>query len=191
MNVPAVILAAGASRRMGQPKQLALLDNETLLERTAKLCKEGGLHPIIVVLGASAEAILGQVSLIDVMVVMNETWNEGMASSIRVGVSVLPPNVQGCVILTCDMPAVTAEHLNKLARCTELTASSYTQRRGVPAYFPKALFGKLLGLQGDMGARGLLAEGQEIALAGGGLDIDTPKDLEYANSLSSSGDVPS
>jgi CTP:molybdopterin cytidylyltransferase MocA len=180
MTAAALILAAGASRRMGQPKQLARLGEETLLERTVRVCTEAGLSPIVVVLGASAEDIVRRTSLSGATVVVNEEWIEGMASSIRCGVRSLPEACDGCVILTCDMPAVTASHLSQLAACSEMTASAYAGRQGVPAYFPKASLSALLDLRGDTGARAILAQAPAIEISGGDLDIDTADDLERA-----------
>ena len=79
--------------------------------------------------------------------------------------------------MTCDQPAVTADHLCALASSTEPTASSYANRQGVPAWFPRASFPDLLQLTGDSGARDLLKQARTIDLPGGDLDIDTADDL--------------
>jgi CTP:molybdopterin cytidylyltransferase MocA len=85
------------------------------------------------------------------------------------------------VVLACDQPAVTAEHLRELARGgDEIVASSYAGRKGVPAYFPARVFPELLELRGDAGARGLLQTARVVELPGGELDIDTVEDLEQA-----------
>ena len=181
MSVAAVVLAAGASRRLGQPKQLVLLDGETLLERSARVAREAGCEPVVVVLGAYAGEIRRGVSLEGAGVIVNEQWNEGMASSIRAGIRELSSDVRGCVLMTCDMPAVTAEHLRRLASSHDVAASSYAGRRGVPAYFSASAFGNLLALQGDAGARELLRDAAVIELSGGELDIDTVDDLRRLN----------
>jgi CTP:molybdopterin cytidylyltransferase MocA len=76
-------------------------------------------------------------------VVVNESWIEGMGGSIRAGIAALR-DVDACVVLTCDMPAVTAAHLCSLMASGEVTASSYAGRRGVPAYFPVSTFPLLM-----------------------------------------------
>jgi molybdenum cofactor cytidylyltransferase len=179
MRVPAIVLAAGASKRLGEPKQLVRLGRETLLGRAVRMAREAGCSPVVVVLGASARVIQAGCELGDAVVVVNEDWTEGMGSSVRVGVRALT-DVDGCVVLTCDMPAVTAAHLRELMASGEVTASAYAGRRGVPAYFPAGSFASLMKLRGDAGARELLRAAQSVELAGGELDVDMPTDLESA-----------
>src|SRR5580698_5016379 len=88
-QVAALVLAAGASRRLGSPKQMATLGGETLLERSVRVAREAGLMPILVVVGAEWELVLARSSLGDVVIIVNEEWAEGMASSIRLGVRAL------------------------------------------------------------------------------------------------------
>ena len=183
MSVAAVILAAGASRRLGEPKQLIRLGGETLLERTVRVCREAGCAPVVIVLGAFADEVRRRSALADAVVVMNDVWTEGMGSSVRVGVEELSPDVDGCVIVTCDQPAITAEHLLALMKSGEVTASAYSGRHGVPAYFPRAVFGDLLMLRGDAGARELLKDAGALELAGGELDVDTEADLKHVQEL--------
>jgi Uncharacterized MobA-related protein len=182
-SVAAVILAAGVSRRLGESKQLVRLNGETLLERAVRVCREAGCSPVVVVLGASAGEVREQCALGDAAIVTNEEWAEGMGSSVRRGVRALPPNVEGCVITTCDQPAVTAEHLRALMALGELTASAYAGHRGVPAYFPLKIFAELMNLRGDAGARELLKDAKWLELAAAELDVDTPADLERARRL--------
>jgi len=80
--------------------------------------------------------------------------------------------------MACDMPAVTAAHLRELMASGEVTASYYAGRRGVPAYFPAELFGELMRLRGDVGARELLSSACSVELPGGEVDVDTVEDLE-------------
>ena len=176
MKTAAVVLAAGASTRFGSPKQLARLGGETLLERAVRTARDAECSPVVVVLGASAAQIQAACLLGDARVVVNEDWPSGMGGSIACGVRTLH-DVDGCVVMTCDMPSVTSAHLQRLAASGEPTASAYAGRRGVPAYFPAAMFGELLKLHGDAGARELLRAAKSLELAGGELDIDTPEDL--------------
>ncbi len=183
MSVAAIVLAAGASRRLGEPKQLIRLDGETLLERTVRVCREAGCLPVVVVLGAFVDEVCKGSSLGDASVVINDAWTEGMGSSVRAGVQELASGVEGCVIATCDQPAVTAEHLRALMKSNELTASAYAGQHGVPAYFPRATFRQLMQLQGDAGARKLLKDARALELPSGELDVDTAEDLKRAQEL--------
>jgi len=175
----AVILAAGSSSRLGQPKQLIEIGGETLLERTVRAAEDAGCWPVVVVLGAEARRVMSQCPLRSVALIVNPAWQEGMASSLRLGVAAVS-SWDGVVVLTCDQPAVTAAHIQALAASGDVAASGYGNRRGVPAYFPAASFPGLERLTGDSGARDLLRQARVIDLAGGELDIDTEADLAEA-----------
>ncbi len=178
-----MVLAAGASTRLGEAKQLAVVGGERLLERAVRVANEAGCEPVVVVLGAGAEEIRAACGLGDAVVVVNGGWGEGMGSSVRVGVQAVDDAVhyvEGVVVMTCDQPAVTAEHLLVLMATGEATASGYAGRRGVPAYFPAEMFGALLELKGDAGARELLREARVVELVGGELDVDTEDGLAAA-----------
>lgn len=176
MTPAAIILAAGASTRLGQPKQLILFESETLLDRTIRTAREASCAPVVVILGANADLIQQQCNLSDTTILRNAKWQEGMASSLRLGIQSIP-DAEAAMILTCDMPAITPEHLRVLAASGTLKASRYANRTAVPAFFPRALFPQLLALTGDQGARAILAEAPSIDLPGGELDLDTPEDL--------------
>ena len=182
----AVVLAAGASVRLGEPKQLVRLAGETLLERAMRTAHEAGCSPVVVVLGADAIQIQAQCDLSDAVVAINDEWSAGMASSIRVGVQTLGSvgnEADGVVLMTCDQPAVTAAHLRALMKTGEATASHYAERNGVPAYLPAAAFAQLMELRGDAGARDLLHQAAAVELAGGELDMDTAEDIARAQEL--------
>lgn len=183
MRAAAIVLAAGASRRLGEPKQLIRLNGETLVERVARICRDAGCDPVIIVLGGSAEKIREQCSFEDAKVLLNEEWNEGMGTSIRTGINALKTDIDGCILVTCDMPAVSAEHLRKLMKTGEKAASCYAGRRGVPAYFPHTAFALLMNLRGDTGARELLKDARVVELAAGELDVDTPEDIKRMRKL--------
>lgn len=181
-RIGAVILAAGASMRLGEPKQLVILNEETLLERAVRVARQAGCFPVVVVLGASAELIQRECNLEGTEVVLNGKWNKGMGSSLAIGVEALR-DVDGCIVCTCDMPAVTVAHLQLLSASGEVTASLYLGQRGVPAYFPSSAFVNLMNLQGDIGARSLLQSARSVELPRGELDIDTIEDLERTHKL--------
>jgi molybdenum cofactor cytidylyltransferase len=179
MKVAAVILAAGASTRLGEPKQLVTLGGERLLERAARVATEAGCDPVLVVLGSNAAAIREQCFLPGATIVVNIDWREGMASSIRAGVRALPAGLAGIVLMTCDQPAVTSVHLRALIGAGDLAASRYAGRRGVPSFIPAARMSELERLQGDVGAREMLQQAQAYDLPFGELDVDSVEMLEH------------
>ena len=179
----AIVLAAGTSQRLGRPKQLVQMAGETLLQRAIRTAQEAGCAPVLVVLGAAYLQVLASGSLGSSIPVIHEGWQEGMASSIRAGVGALgalPIQVSGVVLMVCDQPAVTAEHLRRLCMSRGMAASTYAARNGVPAYFPASSLGTLVNLTGDAGARDLLRNAESVDLPGGELDIDTEADLLMA-----------
>jgi CTP:molybdopterin cytidylyltransferase MocA len=186
MSIAAVVLAAGASSRLGEPKQLVMLCGETLLERAVRVAREAECSPVIVVVGAEYEQVVGNSVLGDAVPVINDQWKEGMASSIRLGVRTLRSvgkEAEGVLLMTCDQPGVTVKHLGRLMARAEVTASRYAGKNGVPAFFPKQYFGHLMELKGDVGARELLAHARYEELENGDLDVDTVADLERAREL--------
>lgn len=183
MSIAGVVLAAGASRRLGSPKQLQMLHGKPLLYRAVRVAAEAGCSPVVVVLGAEAEKIRAACPLDDVVVVINGGWEEGMASSLRLGVEtcrLIARQAEGLIVMTCDQPAMTADHLRELMQRKSATASRYGGRNGVPAFFPASDFDALLKLRGDTGARDLIANAEAIDLEGGEVDIDTVEDMERA-----------
>ena len=185
--VAAIILAAGASTRLGSPKQLVRLGSETLLERAIRIAVEAGLSPVY---GVVSENLPPEACSNRMIRVSNPEAYEGVASSIRAGLRAADSGtspLSGIVILTCDQPAVTATHLQELARGgTHVIGSAYAQRKGVPAYFPATTFAQLMALRGDVGAHDLLKAAEAIDLPGGELDIDTLDDVEWALQMYSS-----
>ncbi|MBB5056614.1 CTP:molybdopterin cytidylyltransferase MocA [Granulicella aggregans] len=180
----AVILAAGASRRLGRPKQDVVLGGETLLERTVRIAIQAALDPVYVIVAPERQSS----HIPGVTILTNPDAAEGMAASIRTGVLAAAHNqCEGIIILACDQPAVTPEHLHAIIANsdggTRISASNYGSRRGVPAYFPSSAFPGLLELRGDIGARDLLASAHAILLANGELDIDTAEELARAQIL--------
>ena len=190
--LPAVILAAGASRRLGQPKQLLHLPEspaESLLERTLSCTLAASFHPVFVVLGAQAAHIESAAQLSKATIVRNPDWQQGMTSSIRSGVLAAIaacPETTGLLLLVCDQPALTADHLQALLAAHhqhphKIIASRYANRPGVPILAPRSFFPDLLALTGDTGAREILRAEKnnliEIPLPHGEWDIDAPEDV--------------
>lgn len=188
----AIVLAAGASTRLGHPKQLVRIDGESLLRRTTRLAIESGCSPVLVVLGFDAERMRPELAGLDAFPVIHPSWPEGMGSSLRCGMQALgqfvppPPSV---LILVCDQPQLSLQHLTRLLQTHQtgvapIAASAYAGRTGVPAVFSASLFPSLLALSGDRGARDLIrrqsAPTHAIPWPDGEVDWDRPEDLSPA-----------
>jgi CTP:molybdopterin cytidylyltransferase MocA len=186
----AIVLAAGASRRLGQPKQLLMHGGETLLERAIRLAAEAGAAPVVVVLGAYQDQIRGALRLNNASLTINDQWEQGIASSIHAGLGAqasVGPATAGTLILSCDQPRLTAIHLRNMLENfaaqmePSIVASAYAGVLGIPAVFPRMVFPGLLALTGDQGARALLLQPPcpllSVPFLGGEMDIDQPEDL--------------
>lgn len=191
INHPAILLlAAGQSRRLGRPKQLLEQAGETLLTKTLNTARGIENTPLIVVIGAHAERLTPLLTDPQLTIVQNPDWSEGMASSVRLGVTVTTnrfPETDGVIIIVCDQPGLDTRILQQLIdlqRTADLpaAAASYAGRLGTPAIFHTSLFPDLLKLSGDRGARQLLQElGSLVAVLPfeeGALDIDTEEDYQ-------------
>lgn len=178
---------------MGEPKQLLRFANETLLARAGRAALDSRCRPVVVVLGAHAEALRGEVAPAEAQVVVNPEWTEGMASSIRRGITALEAATSGkaraAVLTLCDQPLVTGEVINRLLAAYEvkaslLVASEYEaggeRTRGVPALFSRALFPELVALRGAEGAKRVVARYSSraafISAPEAAFDVDTPED---------------
>ena len=187
-NCASILLAAGASTRLGKPKQLLQVDGESLLRRTARMAVEAGCAPNLVVLGAAAGEMTRELEGLDVQRVINEAWREGMGSSLRCAMtSVMAEGSRpdAVLLLVCDQPNVSVKLLRALmaeqgGRAGTIAASRYEGVFGVPAVFGLDYFAELAELSGDRGARGVVmqhaAQVRCVDFPGGELDIDTPTD---------------
>jgi molybdenum cofactor cytidylyltransferase len=185
-----VVLAAGKSSRLGSPKQLLEFGGTKLVVKAVETASHSNLYPVIVVLGAHAEKIKGYLNFPGIAIVENEEWEEGMASSIRCGLTEMDrlyPHVDGIIIMVCDQPLLHPEQILRLIDLQDETglpvsAASYAGVLGTPALFHKSVFPELMNLNGDTGARKLLNlmkdEVAELPFEGGMLDIDTQEDYQ-------------
>ena len=185
-----IILAAGNSSRLGQPKQNLFYKDTTLLGRAINAAVNSVCEPVIVVAGAYDIDPSYVPACKTTHIVKNENWRQGISSSIKCGVDKLQniePAVTDAVIMLCDQPFATAALLNSLVAerinsHREIIACSYNHTLGVPALFHKKFFAQLLSLQGDEGAKKIIF-GNQSSMASvpfplGNTDIDTAEDYE-------------
>jgi len=188
-DAPAVLLlAAGGSTRMGAPKQLLPWRGVPLVRHQAETALAAGLGPVLVVVGAHAQACREALLGLPVAIVGNDAWREGIASSIRVGLAAAlaaDPALASVLLLLGDQPHAGPELLCALARARRpgdvAAATDDGERLGPPALFARPLFASLAALRGDAGARALLRDPnlRVAAVAGPAAfrDLDTPQDL--------------
>lgn len=184
-----VLMAAGASRRLGQPKQLIETNGKSLLTDMAEVALATGMRPVIVVLGALAEAVKATIQHKEVTLVQNPHWQKGMATSLHIGLRTLlhaNPSLQAAILMVCDQPFVSTRLLLQLLQSHTATgmpaiASTYAGQMGTPALFHRSIFEDLMQIQGDTGARKWMAAHPEsvatLPFEKGAFDIDTPEDL--------------
>ncbi len=182
------MLAAGSSSRLGKPKQLLRYKGTTLLEHAVQLAEEAALNPIVVVLGSNAGLLSKEIVDKKTNIVINEAWEEGMASSIRTGLQKIleiEPAINKVIVMVCDQPYVTVKLLQGLiAKHLEtgkpMIASNYKNNLGTPALFHASIFNELMQLKGDTGAKKILKDQKEwvaaIDFPMGAFDIDTEED---------------
>ncbi len=189
MSIGLIILAAGASTRLGRPKQLLEYRGKPLLQHTIDLAAELRFDSSVVVLGANAGEISEKIDMQTLDTVINEQWEEGMASSIRLGLSHLgkkESNLEHTLILLSDQPYLTIDVLNELLKVQtdskSIVACGYNNQVGVPAVFSHHFFEDLMRLIGDKGARGIIAQNMDfvstVPFVGGEIDVDTEEDYE-------------
>jgi molybdenum cofactor cytidylyltransferase len=182
----AMVLAAGASRRFGSPKQLVQFERRPLIQRVIAGATELAGAAVSVVLGAYAAEIGAALPPGSASIIINRDWQEGIASSIRAAVARLPGACDGVLLLLADQPLVGSHSLNRLAAAwrrqpRSIVASRYGSVTGVPAIFPRWCFSDLASLRGDQGARILLRRYADhvvrLANPEAEVDIDYPEDL--------------
>lgn len=189
LRLAVVILAAGASTRMGTPKQLLSVEGKPLLIRAAEAALAAPAWPVVVVLGAQAEKIRPTLAQSPVLIAESADWAEGMAASIRTGITTVQQfsrRIDAVVLALCDQPAFSAGVIAQLVAAQRTTgrsivAASYAGRRGAPALFLREHFGALAHLTGEEGARALLNESPDriatVDLPALAVDLDTPADV--------------
>lgn len=196
-RVAIILLAAGASRRLGSPKQLLPYRGRSLLHHAVEVALASALGPVFVVLGASAEQLKPVLQALPVKIVENPGWAEGIGASIRAGMKSVQNlgDLEAVLLMVCDQPFVTPELLQRLVETQRVTgkrlvACEYDNTLGVPALFDHTFFPALQSLQGDQGAKSILIQWeQEVArlpFPEGRWDIDTREDYQAVEEASRS-----
>ena len=182
----AVVLAAGGSSRFGSPKPLERIAGEPFVARAVRIAAEAGCRPVVAVVHDAAVALEAERAGSEV--VFNEGWKDGISSSIAAGIAraAEDPAVEAALILACDQVAVTARDLRNLRSAFDpsvfAAAAGYGDGAfGIPAIFVREAFPALRALQGDAGAKSLLAAHRDrvrfVEMPNAALDVDRPEDL--------------
>lgn len=190
--IAAVVLAAGLSRRMGEPKLLLPLGGRPVIRATAERVRAGGVGLMIVVAGTEAAALAAALAGLPVRVVVNPTPEAGQASSVRSGVAALPPDAEAALIALGDQPFLPEEVIPALLAergrsGKSIVAPRYRDGRGNPVLFDRSVFPELLAIAGDEGARSVVErDPARVALVPFDIpmpaDIDTPEDYRRLGS---------
>jgi molybdenum cofactor cytidylyltransferase len=185
----AIVLAAGGSRRLGTPKQLLTRGGETLVHRAVRLASATQPQRLLLVIGAHAGEMRGAVADLRVEILVNDDWQEGLASSLRAAVGALDEGTSA-LILGCDQPALELGHLQRLLAGAAASVSGCAVTRhggagGIPVVVSAAALREVHGLHGDSGLRGALRRLPPesfylLAAAELEFDLDTPGDVEKA-----------
>jgi CTP:molybdopterin cytidylyltransferase MocA len=182
----ALLLAAGGSRRLGQPKQLLEIDGIPLIRRAALAALATGPQQLLVVLGAEVDGCRAALAGLALDIHSVEDWAAGMGASLACGVCALRQPLDGVLVVGVDQPALDAAHLVALvarwrADPARVVASGYADTVGTPALFPAAWLPRLAALGGDQGARALLRQAidatQIIHAPALAIDIDDAQDF--------------
>jgi CTP:molybdopterin cytidylyltransferase MocA len=187
-RIGCAVLAAGRSQRLGQPKQLVRLGDVPLVRQIAQVVLASDFEARAVVVGYCASDVQSALAGLEVSVLMNTAWEEGVASSIREAARwAEEQQLHGLVLTSCDQWRLSVAHLTQLRAAyqetEDLVGSAYAGAIGVPALFGRAWFARLQALSGDRGAGALLRASERtrcIAWPDGADDLDTAADLSKA-----------
>jgi molybdenum cofactor cytidylyltransferase len=190
MQAGLVLLAAGASSRMGFVKQNLMLGRKTMIQHLVHEALMSEYQPITVVLGAHKNEIVPNLKDLPITLIDNPLAESGMGSSIRmglIGTYMTHKSIEAVCMLTTDMPLITSHYLDSLLDLLrnndkiDIVASKYKDGFGVPAIFRRTIFEELLDIKGDQGAKTIIEKHQEktlfVELAQNSVDLDTPEDI--------------
>jgi molybdenum cofactor cytidylyltransferase len=186
-HVHILILAAGASTRLGQPKQLVKIAGRPALHVVVEHATAIAGNAVTVVVGAHANQLTYLFGRSSASWIVNKYWEEGLAASLKCGLSAVPPAADAVMIVLGDQVRITRDDLSRLLAAWQgqehmIAAAAYSQTVGVPAIFPRAYFSELAELRGDEGARKVLRRNADrivrVPMPNAAFDLDTPEDLQ-------------
>lgn len=184
---PALVLAAGASRRMGCAKALLPVGSDTLLGHAIVQARLLG-GPVTVVAGGWYPLVRYRCRIQPSAWVVARDWQEGMSASLKTGVASLGPRVKGVFVVLLDQPLIPSDAMLALAKVARMTpsqpaAADLQGKPGAPAYIPRRLWPEIMALEGDRGAAAVLARhgATRLAMAGAESDVDVPEDWRRIN----------
>jgi molybdenum cofactor cytidylyltransferase len=192
INVAALILAAGQSRRSGPSHKLrATFDGVPLLRRTCETALEAGFSKALVILGFEHADFAAQLVSLPVDTIVNPLFADGLSTSLQAGIRALAPEVDGVLVMLADMPGLTAANVAELtdafkrAGGTAIVRASDHGKRGNPVILPRVVFPEIFKLRGDVGAKPIVEgyEGRVIDVeigAAASLDVDTEAAIKAA-----------
>lgn len=180
-----IVLAAGSSERLGQPKQLVEWQGTTLVRRAAELALDVCNAGVSVVVGASSSQVTAELEGLSATIVYNNNWQTGMGSSLKAGIQASSKDADGLLLMLCDQPGIESDDLIRLVNVWQNqpdnpAAAAYSGTVGVPAILPAAMLPALDGISGDAGAGGLLRRYSDTSLVempSAAWDIDIATDL--------------
>ncbi|HET9221529.1 MAG TPA: molybdenum cofactor cytidylyltransferase [Roseiflexaceae bacterium] len=187
--IAGIILAAGSASRMGRPKQLLDWGGRPLVRVVAEQALAARLDRVLVVVGAASDAVAAALADLAVELIENPAYAEGQSTSLRAGIAALTPDISAALVLLGDQPFVSPQIITRIveewhASGAAIVAPVYRGQRGNPVLFAQRVFGELLAIEGDQGARTILAADparvrkvpfdDDRPLA----DIDTPEDYQ-------------
>jgi len=161
--ISVIILAAGESRRMGEPKQLMPLGKTTILQHTVDNFLNSEVHDVIVVVGYRAEEVISLIADRSVTITVNSAYREGMSTSIIAGLSLISEKTQGIMLALADQPFIDSHTINHLieafgAHNENIAIPVYQGKRGHPIIFAIKYKEALLRLKGDIGGREIIGQ---------------------------------
>ncbi|GAB4188590.1 MAG: nucleotidyltransferase family protein [Wenzhouxiangellaceae bacterium] len=191
----AAVLAAGASRRLGQSKQLVKYRGETLLNRALRIAARLSGQPPLVILGCEAEKLDSTLTQ-PALVVHNDDWEQGQGSSIHAAIKATPAQADALLLMTVDQWAIPElQWLSMLGMWRQEpqapVAAAYAETLGIPAIFPRQRFADLAALRPQDGAKPLLLDWRDtimVSMPAAAMDLDTPADLAVLEQQAASGD---
>jgi molybdenum cofactor cytidylyltransferase len=185
-----ILLAAGNSTRMGSAKQLLDFGGKPMLKHAIETAQSSGCNPVIVVLGANEAEIRPALARLDVEIVVNERWAEGMGTSIQAGLRALENrDIGGAILALSDQPFVTSDFLCGLVdkhreSGRQIVAAQYSGTAGVPVFFAREAFPLLMALKPNQGCKGVIlghpADALLVDCPEAAMDVDTPEDYDRA-----------